>query len=239
MSEGQSPAIPWPRMAIEAFVIVASILLAFAVDATWDGQVERQDEAEALASLRAEFVETVSRLDATALENERLRSGFFGMLKAIREKGIPAGSLNVPDSVLTNIGGTPAFQPPRGALASLLGSQGLVLIRDDSLRSALASWPGQMDDLAAGQKQMVDVNEERIVPILHRHVSYISVDYRSGTIDGLEAPSRFDSDFESLLEDREFENWIDFQLLRMGRWSARLSEARRDAEWIIARIDAG
>ena len=238
MSEGQRASIPWPRLAIEAFVIVGSILLAFAVDAGWDGQQERGEESDALASLRAEFTENIGRLDSTIEANETLRAGLLGMLTAIRERGVPAGSYVVPDSILTGVGGTPAFQPAHGALSSLLGSQGLVLIRDDSLRSALASWPAKMDDLAASQSQMVDVNEDHLVPILHRHVSYISVDYRSGTIDGLEAPSRFDSDFVGLLDNRELENWIDFQLLRLGRWATALEEAREDAEWIIGRIDS-
>ncbi len=76
------------------------------------------------------------------------------MLTAICEREIPAGSYRVPDSISTRIGGTPAFQPARGAFAS----QGLVSIQDDSLRSEPASWSGQMDDLAAALAQVVDVN---------------------------------------------------------------------------------
>jgi len=107
---------------------------------------------------RAEFAEKLARLNSTATGNERIRGGFLGMLTAICEREIPAGSYRVPDSISTRIGGTPAFQPARGAFASLLGSQGLVSIQDDSLRSEPASWSGQMDDLAAALAQVVDVN---------------------------------------------------------------------------------
>ena len=48
--------IPWNRLAVEAFVIVASILLAFAIDAWWTRYQESIEEQELLTGLRAEFL---------------------------------------------------------------------------------------------------------------------------------------------------------------------------------------
>jgi len=43
----ETEKIPWKRLVLEATAIVASILLAFAIDAWWD---ERQDRKEANAA---------------------------------------------------------------------------------------------------------------------------------------------------------------------------------------------
>ena len=43
--------IPWPRIALEGVVIVASILLAFAIDAWWDAEQREDAEQAALRTL--------------------------------------------------------------------------------------------------------------------------------------------------------------------------------------------
>jgi hypothetical protein len=53
MAETQN--IPWPRIAVEAAAIVASILLAFAIDAWWDDSKEQKAEADHLARVLAEL----------------------------------------------------------------------------------------------------------------------------------------------------------------------------------------
>lgn len=43
--------IPWFRIGAESVAIVSSILLAFTIDAYWDGRQERRQEAEYLAAI--------------------------------------------------------------------------------------------------------------------------------------------------------------------------------------------
>jgi hypothetical protein len=40
--------IPWKRLSVEAMAIVASILLAFAIDAWWEDLARSSDEVESL-----------------------------------------------------------------------------------------------------------------------------------------------------------------------------------------------
>ena len=47
--------IPWKRLSAEAAAIVGSILIAFAIDAWWEEQKDRELEQELLASLIVEF----------------------------------------------------------------------------------------------------------------------------------------------------------------------------------------
>jgi hypothetical protein len=50
-------AIPWKRISVEAGAIVASILLAFAIDAWWLERQERGFEQETMAALLDEFLD--------------------------------------------------------------------------------------------------------------------------------------------------------------------------------------
>lgn len=49
--------LPWKRLTIEAAAIVASILLAFAIDAWWEDRQNRQEEQQVLQGLHTEFEE--------------------------------------------------------------------------------------------------------------------------------------------------------------------------------------
>jgi len=45
------PQIPWLGVFVEGVVIVGSILLAFGIDAWWDGRQERERTLAAVAAL--------------------------------------------------------------------------------------------------------------------------------------------------------------------------------------------
>ena len=54
--------IPWKRLSVEAAAIVASILLAFAIDAWWDHRNDLIVEDEILRDLEDEFIMNRERL---------------------------------------------------------------------------------------------------------------------------------------------------------------------------------
>ena len=55
-------SIAWDRMAVEGIVIVVSILLAFAIDAWWDEQQERNAEIQHLARVSSEIEANIDRI---------------------------------------------------------------------------------------------------------------------------------------------------------------------------------
>ncbi len=64
-------SLPWKRMTLEGGVIVFSILLAFAIDASWANYEIRKEESETLTALRAEFAANLEQLDSVvAVRNE-------------------------------------------------------------------------------------------------------------------------------------------------------------------------
>ena len=63
--------IPWPRILAEGAAIVVSILLAFWIQAWWDGVQESAEEGRLLVDLRGEFQENRTLLDAAIQSHER------------------------------------------------------------------------------------------------------------------------------------------------------------------------
>jgi hypothetical protein len=138
--------IPWFRVAIEGAVIVGSILLAFGIDAWWDERVERTEEQVVLRQLAAEFADNATQLDSVlAIHHRGLEAAAVLLGVARREVRIDADSLR---RLVWTVDQPWTFNAKRGALESMIASGQLGIIRNDSLRVALASWPGVLDDFA-------------------------------------------------------------------------------------------
>ena len=57
--------IPWGQIAVEAVAIVASVLLAFSIDAWWDNRKDLLEEQEILLGLEIEFADLRESLTRT------------------------------------------------------------------------------------------------------------------------------------------------------------------------------
>ena len=62
------PQIPWLRVFVEGVVIVGSILLAFGIDAAWEGRQERALELEYAERLKADLSGDTARM-GTGIRN--------------------------------------------------------------------------------------------------------------------------------------------------------------------------
>ncbi len=81
--------VPWLRVFVEGVVIVASILLAFGIEAWWDGVQDRAEEHEILLGLRVEFVDHRSKIVRIGDRWEAHNRGINQLLAAIESKALP------------------------------------------------------------------------------------------------------------------------------------------------------
>jgi len=72
-------AIPWGRILAESFAIIASILIAFGIDAAWDSYREREELRELVEGIHSELIANRAlATEAEASTNEALaRLRFF------------------------------------------------------------------------------------------------------------------------------------------------------------------
>jgi len=147
----------WRRLA-EGALIVASILLAFAIDAAWDERTERRRRDALLAALEREMAIASDERDRVARYHAMGQEAAAALLRF--DDGEPLDRLSVAavDSLLQlAYNSTATFDAPSGALDGLLLSGNLDLIEDEALLIELTSYPGLVSDLSREQGFLVEV----------------------------------------------------------------------------------
>jgi len=203
----------WAGLAREVVLIVSSILLAFAINAWWEGRGERAREREALEALAEDFAAADSILAMRVLA---IDSGAVAAQAIIDLVG-PHADVRQADSLaelIPRIIRRPTFEPPMGTLQALLGSGELRLIRNPRLKAVLASFPSELEGMRQTQGFGSEVVFTMLLPYLNARIPMLQY--------GLMA--RGDSDFRGdpagLLRSLEFENLAQNRLMGL-RFSLR------------------
>ena len=137
--------IPWPRILAEGAAIVASILLAFSIDAWWDERKEREDERQVLVALKAEF-------EANLLEARAVIDHHEDSVQHIRDfiaRSPAAIESMAPDEraiLVASLASPRTFDPQRGTVRALIGAGKLGILRDAALRDALMTFMTIVED---------------------------------------------------------------------------------------------
>ncbi len=122
----------------EAVLVVLSILMAFAIDAWWDGRKEEAGRIELLTAIRADFAATDSTLDgaiATAANFVARTGGFLEVVAEQREVG--RDSLLF---LLEGVGDFTFFEPSLASYRNAVSAGGVNLIRERALLSAFTDF---------------------------------------------------------------------------------------------------
>jgi len=193
--------IPWLRVFVEGVVIVGSILLAFGLQAWWEGKQEREEERESLDALAHDFEAATDAIEEQLL----VMDSILVAADIVLEWTGPNADSRHADSLavlVQVIGRLPSFQPPMGTLEALLGSGDLRLIQNDTLRAALASFPSRLARVSLTESYGVEQMFGQLRPFLNE-----SIPMRLFGLGG-DGVSRFESDVGGLLRSMAFENRV-------------------------------
>jgi hypothetical protein len=155
--------IAWRRFLIEAGVIVASILLAFGIDAWWENRQTYQWQLTQLSELRNEFAENQAQLSSMAKSHDAIAS----YAQAIAEKGRLKGvgeTLALKGNELSALITWRTSDIATGSLETLLASGRLNDIQNGDIRRALAAWPTRVSDAQEDENLARDFVESTVVP---------------------------------------------------------------------------
>ncbi len=156
-------------MAVEAAAIVASILLAFSIDAWWDDRKDRAEEQRILTSLKSEFEQNLELID---IEFSYRRAVVDSILKILDASIAPTSvEPDLLDGLISDLSWWQNIKYSRGAIDGLLQSGGLSLIENEELRRVLVSMPSQFDDTAGSELYDQDITRNVILPYLRTHSS--------------------------------------------------------------------
>ena len=169
-------SIPWLRIFVEGVVIVGSILLAFGIDAWWDGVQERRVERELLITLRGELQEAGRGLESQLEIYEYLEPATRAVADALAENG--PGPVTVADTLLAAVILDMSYDPPTGTATALLASGQVGVLRSLELRATLAGWPAAIQDGVEEQLSSWRLGDEHLEPLLQGAVPNLGPAYR-------------------------------------------------------------
>lgn len=174
-------------MGVEGFVIVASILLAFGIDAWWEERGEFERLESSLMSLEASISVHVARIDTVqqVIEPRRALLTVFLDADAARESDLPSDSLFRILEAIT----LPAVSNMSGEeLISLLETESLQRFDDPAFRSAAAQWRGDWQ-IVLDRHEALYRHSDSALQALARHPSTraAAIDVRRGPVLGEDA----------------------------------------------------
>ncbi len=231
----------WPRFVMEGVVIVASILLAFGIEAWWD--------------LRGESLAAESRLEAVQTELGEARNGYAGHLTQLdtqdslavlilREVSQYSGSAARLDTLLWRLGPPPEYSPPMSAYGDATSTGSLSLITSDALRRALAEYRVLVEDDTREQAIARAGFDTRMVPLWLEYVSTrdhfdVAKGFPSwvGFVPDLPTVP-FASDYPGLLQDRRFSSNVVGRTFLVSRVRIRHHRVLEAIDDVLDLIDA-
>ena len=223
--------VAWLRVFVEGVVIVGSILMAFGIDAWWDARQERSRERAALLALARDFAAAADALERQFLVMDSVTLA----AETILEWTGPEADSRYADSLavlLPAVSRLPGFRPPLGTLEALLGSGDLGLVRSDSLRAALASFPSRLEGMQRTEAFGSEMLFGEFQPLLNRSIPM----RRFGR--GGDGATRFDSDVEGMLRSMEFENQLQGRLTNIGFLRGAATSMRDFISEVRAMLDS-
>lgn len=179
----------WLSRISEGVAIVASILLAFAIDAWWDNRSEREQAAELAASLHEDFEVSQAHVEQWLAGNRRILEALEMLLEAVESRPI-GEEISVPMSVIVGSIGAPTYSPTDATLSAAISSGQIDLLRDYDLRNALALWLQQVDDTREDELLIRQITVDHLVPELASQVRLgRAFDFQTLTAQFLDLPT--------------------------------------------------
>jgi len=225
----------------EGVLIVASILVAFSIDAWWDNLQDRKTERSAVQRLTIEFEENLRQLEAKREKHAMSLRATEALLAMVGpdQSNVPVISTIGPLLVqcLTNA----TFDPRLGTLNSLVSSGELVLVEDIELQSLLTEWPSAAQNLLEWQRIERENTEQFLLPFTLDYVAYPDVmlelaltdfDY----LDDSYVESRFDSDFAALFSTLRFEGMLNNRRVNLKHLIYKAETLEKSTAAILERL---
>jgi hypothetical protein len=237
----ESRLIPWKRIAVEAAAIVASILLAFAIDAWWDERNERNEESEVLLGLKSEFSryrdEMSESIDIFA--NNRVLTA--ELIIATRKGSWDSKTLDI-DAAMNAIYDPKSHDFGGGVLDALINSGRLEIISDYDLRVRLANWSQVFGEVRDDEIRNVSFIMDHAIPYMLRwHIPQsrgmeLCCPYAEWPLSTGSVADNPD-DLSRLLSDPEFEVMVEMRYESLSHVALEYRTALAEMDAIINAID--
>lgn len=210
----EAPRVRWRSAVVEGVTVVGAILVAFAIDAWWDTQRERESVDAYLNSLLTELQSNKAVLERHigTLEEGIERSETYMVTIVLA----PAGSVSL-DSLrgMASTMGPPTVLPMQRAAFDDLVSGGLQLIREAEIRRLILEYGQAMEVDVLRQQRLEAWFDARANPYGELEGDLAGMRVVGGPSWPAEVDARFDFDAASFVGNRRYANLLTARIFRM------------------------
>ena len=158
--------IQWKRVGIEATAVVASILIAFSIDAWWDDLQEQRRAHSTVKSLQAGFSSSLNLIDANLIE---VQASLVTVQRFLKMN--PEGAAAIPPgerySILDAIWRPRTLDLNNHLLVAILESEGLETLDSSELQEAIALWRDSVEELNEARAKLAGNQPDIILALGH------------------------------------------------------------------------
>ena len=223
----------------EIALVVVGILIALQINNWNELRKQRLEELETLKNIKSDFANTVFEFEENNAFRERIISS-TKILYGIMHTKQNHYSKKQLDSIISELFINPTYNGQSETLNILFNSGKINIISNDSIKNALVIWPQQVEDMTEDEIYSSNIVYNSLYPILKHYVPLLdiinSVQYKFKLLNYSEQ-SAFSSDYESLLNDREFESTLAAREMVITVSLIQTRSLIKNAEYIIELID--
>jgi hypothetical protein len=158
--------IPWVRLLAETVAIVASILMAFSLDAAWSSHQESRQEALLSERLGEELDANLTSVENRARDLASLQAHAEEMVTLL-ESAYESEAAPIPDSLLASLFFNPEISSLETATAEGLQVTGRVsLFSDPTVSERLARWDARREAVGLREQELRTHFNDRLLPYL-------------------------------------------------------------------------
>lgn len=177
MEDLEKRTVSWRRLTAEGMVIVASILLAFSIDAWWDSRGDSVQARALVTALSEDIATTGERFGEARAAYETVLESMERVLTYAEAGPLPESEWAQVDTVLSRVFySINTFEPPMGAVETVLNSGRLDLFRDQELLGELTRWTSTIAELKALERAGADHFYQRLYPLLGESLNLQDLD---------------------------------------------------------------
>jgi hypothetical protein len=223
------------RLLRDMFVVVASILIAFALDAWWGWRNDRKEEHEKLVGLKAEFTAISNAIRRQAANHT---TGYIAVDSLMLLTGPSADPAMAPrvEPLLQQAFVPSTLDVSSGTLNAILASGRLEVIRNAELRRGLAAWDGNLRD-ATEDEVDARVHVMTVLLPLLADDKYVRARARFSSPVPRPGPG-FSITPVAMLTDPRFASALDFRAGWLRHVVDELNEVETEARRILGLIDS-
>lgn len=220
LSEGQTAK--YLKYAVgEIVLVVIGILIALQINNWNEERLENNREKITVQNLKIEFQENLKDLDSINIILQRTILATEIIFGKFQENEHP--ETDQIDSLLNHVLESPSWKPSEFVLNDLQNSGGLSKLNNNNLKILLFHWSRFYKELQETMNQTEETNIN-LIKFIREHGSLRNIDTKSKKF--LYGPSQLNMDNASLLQNIQFENYIDDKLFVLKESETAYSQAK-------------